>query len=347
MIGMFYLVKLADGRAIIIDGGALTEGGADDVYNALTSHGILVNDEGRIVIAAWILTHNHDDHIGAFVAFAEKYSHLASVDQVLYSFPNDRRLVCDGYALDATERAIDRFFFTAKRAIPRGGVSYAYGNATVRFLVTGDTQYSDTRFVSDHNDTSLTFMLEAGGVRVLFLADGGEETAKRILGCYSAEELKCDIVQIPHHGLFTGAFKRNYTPEVLARMTRAEKDARWKERFEHKFLDRLYETASPALALLPMGDTNGNPGCGRSTVLGDWVERYGQIAYFMDISAPNKGYDGVNKVKKEGLVTYIASSEDEQMITSFSLEGGKAMLLQNKPLKEYFNENMKGENTNG
>ena len=82
MIGMFCLIKLSDGRAIIIDGGALTDGGADDVYHALESHEIIKNNDGQYEIAAWVLTHNHDDHMGSFVTFARKYSHAANVGPI-------------------------------------------------------------------------------------------------------------------------------------------------------------------------------------------------------------------------------------------------------------------------
>jgi hypothetical protein len=41
------------------------------------------------------------------------------------------------------------------------------------------------------------------------------------------------------------------------------------------------------------------------------------------------GYDGVNLVRKGDLITYISSSETDQMITRFALASGKATLLDN------------------
>ena len=117
-------------------------------------------------------------------------------------------------------------------------------------------------------------------------------------------------------------------------LTRSEKEALWSERYEHVYLDALYTYADPSIALLPMGDTNGNPGCGRSTVLFDWPDKYGQISYFVDMGDEKKGYDGVNVVKKGTLMTYISSSEEDQMITRFSFKDGNIELLDNVKLSD-------------
>ena len=51
-----------------------------------------------------------------------------------------------------------------------------------------------------------------------------------------------------------------------------------------------------------------------------------------------KGYDGVNVVKKIGLTTYIASSEDDQMITRFSFKDGLVDVLDNVRLSDFNNK---------
>jgi hypothetical protein len=68
-MGMVYAVRLADGSFIVVDGGMPAYGNADRLYNALKEYS---NDE-KPVIAAWLITHGHEDHIGGLTTFVEKY----------------------------------------------------------------------------------------------------------------------------------------------------------------------------------------------------------------------------------------------------------------------------------
>ena len=50
------------------------------------------------------------------------------------------------------------------------------------------------------NNTSMAFIMRAEGQKVLFLGDLAEEAGNRVLQMHSPEKLKCDIVQMAHHG---------------------------------------------------------------------------------------------------------------------------------------------------
>lgn len=330
MIGMLYLVKLADGRALLIDGGMPCAEGADDVYKALESHGIAKDGDGKYAVAAWIFTHAHGDHIGAFNRFAPKYSDRVSVEYLLYSFPGDGNVASREADFPAFEKVIDDHFPTAKRVVPRAGAVYYFGNAALRVLCSPDLLYTAGQRLPYFNNTSITLMLEANGTKTLFMGDGGDAVAAKMLECLAPKVLKSDMVQITHHGLYTNAFITPRTPEELAVMTKEEKAEREAERHIHENLTRLYETAAPSIGLWPMGDTNGQPRNGRTTVMQHWTRQYGQAAYFVDLDAEQVGYDGVNIVRKGDLVTYTASSETELMITRFSLADGRLTLLCNE-----------------
>ena len=182
-------------------------------------------------------------------------------------------------------------------------------------------------------------MLEAEGVKAMFLGDGGEMCAQKTMECIKTANLKCDFVQITHHGLYTSNYLTPYTADEVALLTRDERYAREAERHIHENLTKLYETADPSVGLWPMGDTLGHPRNGRTTVMRDWSRTYGQVAHFVDIDSPDSGYDGVNVVRKGDLITYTMSSEDKLMITKFAFKDGKATLITNQTFESFLEEN--------
>ena len=63
--GMLYVVKLADGRVVIFDGGEsvqFTNARLDDLMDFLRDI-TGVGKNGTVTIAAWFLTHAHQDHM--------------------------------------------------------------------------------------------------------------------------------------------------------------------------------------------------------------------------------------------------------------------------------------------
>ncbi len=72
--GMLYVLRLRDNSVIIIDGGEIeqaTEEACDEFMRRLED---LTNTEkgGKIRVAAWICTHNHDDHMDVFTKLLKR-----------------------------------------------------------------------------------------------------------------------------------------------------------------------------------------------------------------------------------------------------------------------------------
>ena len=67
--GMSYLIRLCDGRFLIMDGGWEFEPDADALMNQLQAQSLTE----KPVIALWIFTHPHSDHYFCFFPFMEKY----------------------------------------------------------------------------------------------------------------------------------------------------------------------------------------------------------------------------------------------------------------------------------
>ncbi len=82
--GMCYVIRLPDGRFIVIDGG---QGFLPDQKRLLAC----LKEQtvcGVPTIAAWILTHPHSDHFNAFADFNERYLEEVFIEKVLYNFPD-------------------------------------------------------------------------------------------------------------------------------------------------------------------------------------------------------------------------------------------------------------------
>jgi hypothetical protein len=67
--GMSYVIRLSDGRFVILDGGC----GFEPDRVRLREHLLANTPSGRPVVAAWILTHPHSDHYMAFNFFMEHH----------------------------------------------------------------------------------------------------------------------------------------------------------------------------------------------------------------------------------------------------------------------------------
>lgn len=65
---MSYVIRLADGTFIVVDGGYATNREADGLYELLMAN---TADGKQPVISAWFITHLHYDHYGCLKKFTE------------------------------------------------------------------------------------------------------------------------------------------------------------------------------------------------------------------------------------------------------------------------------------
>lgn len=83
--GLGCMMQLEDGSFVIIDGGNNTVAEASQIYSKLTE---LAPDQSNIIIRAWVITHAHGDHYGAFARFASNYGSLSKikVESFIFNF---------------------------------------------------------------------------------------------------------------------------------------------------------------------------------------------------------------------------------------------------------------------
>ena len=212
--GLSDVIRLSDGRQIIIDIGNAHEVDADAMFNRLKAD----SPFEKPIVAAWILTHAHCDHYHGFFPFMEKYGDQVVIEKFLFNFPDPEDI--EHYpALCAVRSAINEWWHTEGLQtnyalarylekleemkipvyMPHTGQRYRIGDADFWFLASP----ADAIHCSQNiNHACLMFMMDLGGQRTFFTADGSFSDA-RLPGRYG-DELKAEIMQVPHHGFGCG-----------------------------------------------------------------------------------------------------------------------------------------------
>ena len=214
-IGQGQLFTLADGSFILVDGGHQAED-AEQVLRAMKY--LNEREDGKIVIAAWILTHDHRDHSGCIEEMAEKYASEITVEQIILnndpdSFMWRHKNAPYGYGygtygvFDKIEQVADQFGEDCKVVVPHMGQNIKIRNAEVEILTVGAEDLFPVLLRND-NSRSMAFRVSYPA-----LEDSGEAQSTLILGDvtldntyhtffpYMTGELYADIVQVAHHGL--------------------------------------------------------------------------------------------------------------------------------------------------
>ena len=189
--GMGYVLRLTDGRLIVIDGGFATSYGDDypDLKKLLWD----LSDGQKPHVALWMISHPHEDHFGALMKFTEED---ADIDAYMATaVPADT-----SYAGCANDMAKRVPHFDEKNVPAHAGDLYDFGDVKLEFYTTcEELSLYDTAPLRDSNNQSFIFAFHIGDQKVLFTGDayhGAEEYALQI----AAGNIRADICQIGHHG---------------------------------------------------------------------------------------------------------------------------------------------------
>ncbi len=192
------VIRSSDGKTIVVDGGMPNN--ASYLGNYIKTHG------GRV--DAWLITHAHQDHIGALLAILKnqktqkagtEFSQFA-ISDIYFSFAP-----LEFYqAHEETYRmptVMDAFTTLSQQDPARlhsnspAGTSFNVGNINVKIM---NQPYMTT--IDSGNNTSIAYMITINGKRLLILGDMPYEASEILLKMYQPQDLKADIVQIAHHG---------------------------------------------------------------------------------------------------------------------------------------------------
>lgn len=197
--GMCYIIRSSDGRFFIID----------------SAHPYSVNDDIRLcdflyqltggekpVISGWFFSHGHDDHVGKAMDVIEYHKDKLEIQAIYYNFPPSNHR--DSHAWGPANIAFTRKFEKLMDATPEipkirlhTGQRFYAGNLEFTVLCTHEDVFPNS--VEDYNNSSTALMMSAEGSRILFPGDCSAESDKVLVRRYG-DYLKCDIVQMSHHG---------------------------------------------------------------------------------------------------------------------------------------------------
>ena len=206
--GMSYLIRLSDGRFIIVDGG-YNEGAyyqAQQLYKYMQEQNVL----DKITVAAWILTHPHSDHLGTATDFLRYYTPAdINIQEFIYNFPSkeDSTIDSDLVNMDDTAclptflLALDMLWPDMKITICHTGQKYHFADAKIEFLHTIEDYYPlsiATLSSNNVNGASAIFTLEIAGQKTMFLGDCAEDESNALVKMWGSY-LQSDIMQASHH----------------------------------------------------------------------------------------------------------------------------------------------------
>ena len=209
--GMSYVIRLSDGRFIIIDGGREWDPEADKLMTIMNEQNILE----KPVIAAWIFTHPHCDHYRAFYPFHEKYINEVTIQRFMYNFPEASKeyLECDidPFPTDKEIRLLPKFkALIDSLGIPvyklHTGQVFNFADCKFEILSSPDDVFFEP--IDGFNLISLVMKMTYDGQATIWNTDARLEEAK--LALRWGEYLKCDIFQISHHGFQGGDIAVNH-----------------------------------------------------------------------------------------------------------------------------------------
>ncbi|MBP5429238.1 MAG: MBL fold metallo-hydrolase [Clostridia bacterium] len=193
--GMSYVLRLTDGKFIVIDGGYETDSDADSIYRILSEN--KPEDHKKPIVAGWFVTHMHIDHCGALRRFASTHKNDVAVEGFYYNFP----YVNVGDIWPSNSRTWETLMASFEGAKLyrklHSGMQFAFAKATVTVLCTFEDVYPLP--FNSGNDTSTVFKIEIAGQSILFLGDAEYGESDRMLNL-PEDALKADILQYAHHG---------------------------------------------------------------------------------------------------------------------------------------------------
>lgn len=184
---MGYIIKTKNDKMIVIDGGL-----SEDAKNLLK---YIQNHDNKVDY--WFLTHNHNDHAGAFVEIMK--SDDVQVDNIYVSL-NEKEWyqVNEPRRAEFSEALIDTLNeekIKDKVKSPELNEIINIDDINVEILGIRNPEFTE----NPGNEQSMVIKFDTGKTKLLILGDTGEKSSEKLL-LNQKDKLKSDIVQMAHHG---------------------------------------------------------------------------------------------------------------------------------------------------
>ncbi len=223
--GMGIIIQLPDGSFIVYDGGNNKEAEAKDLRDTLLK---LAPDKKKVIIRAWVISHGHGDHYGAFVRFSKNYakSGIFTVESFIYNFCDtpEQKKHSESCTYDSTNKAIVDYWPNATVYKGLTGQVYKFAGCELEVLycmsdflpqIIGEEKgiYDINKDKVDGNIETMVVRAKIGGQTLLLNGDTTVTNINEMCKRYG-DELKSDIMTVPHHGHNRNSYRaRNSTKE--------------------------------------------------------------------------------------------------------------------------------------
>ena len=239
--GLCLIYRLEDGSFVIVDGGHSEDAtvSATDIINTLREQSKdYAKSDSEIRIAAWIITHPHSDHFGTFVKAYSQFTKF-KVERVFANFWDEATF--EGFKSAKDTFAPGKFTtysqtptvaakLGAKYIVPHVGQVWWIGGTKFEFLYTLESFIPRT--TPTFNTCSLIFRTvttdKSGKDYTVMVTGDGTGYTMQIIADTFGKALKCDVVQLAHHGSITSGNSGG--------------------------TQKAYELMSPSVLLWPVGD---------------------------------------------------------------------------------------------
>ncbi|MGN8762138.1 ComEC/Rec2 family competence protein [Oribacterium sp. HCP3S3_B9] len=183
------VIKSPHGKMIVIDGG--WEADAEKLSSLIQQQGGKVD--------AWLITHPHEDHVGALCAILNDTGRKIKIDKIYCSLATP-----DWYRqVSPTGAGIADQLLNAFTKLPVGTVTNSIGRGTEINIDDVNIRVLNNRGVYTYNgvnNSSLVYKIRVSRQSILILGDLAYDGGKDLIKTCTAAELKSDIVQMAHHG---------------------------------------------------------------------------------------------------------------------------------------------------
>ena len=212
--GMGYVVKLTDGRFVVVDAGFAydTGGGGNSGKFIVDTLKKMQGNTKKPVIAAYIVTHIHTDHAGGFMGLANACASQVTIEKLIYNQPSDKQMNSVSN-MSSRKNWIPNAISKLQKAGSLKSVVKAHPgqqfflcDLTITILgsidVIEDNNYTK---MANGNNSSVVSMFEMNGGKVLLTGDAEPLEGKAIRDIYGGignknSPLKADFIQVAHHG---------------------------------------------------------------------------------------------------------------------------------------------------
>ena len=208
------MIRLLDGRFLVIDGGM----DRDRIYNALCEQNVR---GGKPVVAAWMFSHAHGDHMNGFYHTLEDHADDIVIERIIHSFPGESLYMPaknymegapnpEGEGMnrrnDKMHAYITEKMPECKYTVAHAGQIFEYAGVKLEVLMTSENLYKKQMFDSNMSSVVYAFTMPDG--RFIALGDAVDGASKMLRKIYG-KSLKCDAVALAHHA-FNGGDEEMY-----------------------------------------------------------------------------------------------------------------------------------------